>query len=54
MKFKGTIIITDPCYITSSHDDWRKCSYGDNMEAFGNKSLHNRIHIVWRLELHCV
>ena len=35
MKFKGTIIITDPCYITSSHDDWRKCSYGDNMEAFG-------------------
>lgn len=35
MKFKGTIIITDPCYITSSHDDWHKCSYGDNMEVFG-------------------
>lgn len=69
MKFKGTIIITDPCYIIKKcleenpypcpwdkehvdapnrgelikqynkwerlHDDWRKCDYGQNMEALG-------------------
>lgn len=69
MHFKGTIIITDPCYIVKkcteknphpfpwtkvniknhnvkemvkqytewedSHDDWRKCMYGSNMEALG-------------------
>ena len=69
MHFKGTIIITDPCYIVKkcteknphpfpwttvniknpnikemvkqynewedSHDDWRKCRYGTNMEALG-------------------
>ena len=69
MYFKGTIIITDPCYIVKkcteknphpfpwtevniknpnikemvkqynewedSHDDWRKCRYGTNMEALG-------------------
>ena len=26
MKFKGDIIITDPCYIIKK--DWRKCDYG--------------------------
>lgn len=31
MKFKGDIIITDPCYIIKK--DWRKCDYGDNMAA---------------------
>lgn len=40
MKFKGTIIITDLCYIirdgyTNVNDDWRKCEYGQNMEALG-------------------
>ena len=69
MYFKGTIIITDPCYIVKkcteknphpfpwtevniknpnikemvkqynewedSHDDWKKCRYGTNMEALG-------------------
>ena len=69
MYFKGTIVITDPCYIVKkcteknphpfpwttvniknpnikemvkqynewedSHDDWRKCKYGTNMEALG-------------------
>ena len=69
MYFKGTIIITDPCYIVKkcteknphpfpwttvniknpnikemikqytewedSHDDWRKCRYGTNMETLG-------------------
>lgn len=42
MKFKGTIIITDPCYIVKKctelediHDDWEKCECGRNMEALG-------------------
>ena len=44
MKFKGTIIITDPCYIMRAEhhgttpitdDDWRACNYGQNMEALG-------------------
>lgn len=73
MKFKGDIIITDPCYIikheddyakelgltipvypkytgdmeaydkamreyrsfADRYDDWKKCDYGDNMEALG-------------------
>lgn len=30
MKFKGDIIITDPCYIIKDDSaDWRKCDYGD-------------------------
>lgn len=37
MKFKGTIIITDPCYVInkSKEDDWEKSNYGHNMEALG-------------------
>lgn len=36
MKFKGTIIITDPCYITKKDSDaWSKCEYEQNMEALG-------------------
>lgn len=36
MKFKGDIIITDPCYIIKKDsEDWRKCDYGDNMAALG-------------------
>ena len=44
MKFKGTIVITDPCYIMraehhcttpTTEDDWEVCSYGGNMEALG-------------------
>ena len=38
MKFKGDIIITDPCYIICKDDDWRKCGYGENMEALGIKN----------------
>lgn len=30
MKFNGTIIITDPCYIVK-YNDWDKCDCGDNM-----------------------
>ena len=44
MKFKGTIIITDPCYIMRAkhhgttpitEDDWRACDCGQNMEVLG-------------------
>lgn len=40
MKFKGTIIITDPCYIinhygTNNYDDWKKCKYGRTMKVLG-------------------
>lgn len=39
MKFKGTIIITDPCYVikdkNNEQDDWRKCEYGECMEDLG-------------------
>lgn len=44
MKFKGTIVITDPCYIMRAEhhgttpitkDDWDACCYGSNMEALG-------------------
>ena len=46
MKFKGTIIITDPCYIMRAEhhgttpitkDDWRACDCGQNMEVLGIK-----------------
>ena len=37
MTFKGTIIITDPCYIMRADDsnDWDNCDYGRNMKALG-------------------
>lgn len=44
MKFKGDIIIIDPCYIIRAEhhgtkpitdDDWEACGYGDNMEVLG-------------------
>lgn len=34
MKFKGNIIITDPCYIVKD-SDWEKCDCGNNMEVLG-------------------
>ena len=46
MKFKGTIIITDPCYIMRAKhhgttpitkDDWVACDCGRNMEVLGIK-----------------
>jgi len=46
MKFKGDIIITDPCYImrrdtsgNGNRDDWDICGYGDNMQALGIKTF---------------
>lgn len=35
MEFNGDILITDPCYITKTHDDWLTCDCGSNMEKFG-------------------
>lgn len=44
MRFDGTIIITDPCYVVRAkhhgtkpitEDDWKSCKYGENMEALG-------------------
>jgi hypothetical protein len=41
MKFKGSIIITDPCYIIKEGDnnDWDKCEHGSNMQAIGIKTF---------------
>lgn len=37
MKFKGTIVITDPCYLDNglSLDLWEKSSYGEDLSVFG-------------------
>lgn len=42
MKFKGTIVITDPCYLDSDMPEsstaerwWDMVQYGDNLEATG-------------------
>lgn len=41
MKFKGTIVITDPCYLDNGllqapiKDWWEKSNYGQDMEQFG-------------------
>lgn len=48
MKFKGDIIITDPCYIMRKDEngngrgDWDKCDYGDNMGALGINNFLTR------------
>ena len=36
MKFKGDIVITDPCYIIEDDNDsdWDKCMYGGRMEGY--------------------
>lgn len=36
MKFKGDIIITDPCYIIKkdSDDDWSKCGWGECTRSY--------------------
>lgn len=34
MKFKGDILITDPCYIVKK-GDWTNCDYGHLMEELG-------------------
>lgn len=38
MKFKGDIIITNPCYIIRKNsNDWDKCNFGDNIKVLGIK-----------------
>lgn len=47
MRFKGDIIITDPCYICKESEyrdnnisDWELCNYGEDMEVLGIKKLY--------------
>lgn len=57
MKFKGTIVITDPCYVMRDQqgapqltkDDWDACDYGSNMEVLGitNYITENTIYGDW-------
>jgi hypothetical protein len=37
MRFKGNIIITDPCYIINDEndDDWELCDYGRDLDQLG-------------------
>jgi len=35
MRFDGTLLITDPCYIVKSDADWQKCAWGADMGALG-------------------
>jgi hypothetical protein len=43
MKFKGDVLITDPCYLIResnqlTKDDWESCEYGLNMEVLDFKN----------------
>ena len=41
MKFKGTIVITDPCYLIHgmseeiNHQLWYESGYGEDLSVFG-------------------
>lgn len=35
MKFKGDIIIIDPCNVVRSDEDWQLCKWGADMAALG-------------------
>lgn len=36
MKFKGTIVITDPCYLMKDNtEDWEKSGYGQDLSVIG-------------------
>ena len=39
MKFHGDLIITDPAFVAKDAEDWKKCAYGDRMEALGLKTV---------------
>ena len=39
-----TIIITDPCYICKTDEDWDKCEYGDKMEML--EHITNMNHLI--------
>lgn len=52
ISLKGTIVITDPCYLISDdteEDDWAKCEYGNNMEVLGIKNYicHDTLYGDW-------
>lgn len=34
MKFKGDIVITDPCYVVND-EDWEFSEYGDRVDKLG-------------------
>lgn len=38
MKFKGDIIITDPCYVAKNSEDWKMSGYSSHMEILGIKN----------------
>lgn len=38
MLFHGSIIITDPCYIIKSDDDWQDSEFGTQLSGFGFSS----------------
>lgn len=35
MNFKGTIIITDPCYLIPNDADYEKTNYGEQLDKLG-------------------
>ena len=35
MRFEGDIIITDPCYIMKSDNDWHESEFGEDLAAIG-------------------
>lgn len=41
MRFKGDIIITDPCYIVKE-ENWEKSDFGENMDVIGFTSWLSR------------
>lgn len=47
-KFKGTIIITDPCYIIKD-DDWKRSGYGEFFDKLGINTFlsHETIYGDW-------
>lgn len=42
MKFKGDIIITDPCYIMKCDEDWDECWCGDRLSNLGIENFMSR------------
>lgn len=39
VKFCGDLIITDPAYVVKDAEDWKRCGYGDHMDALGIKTF---------------
>jgi len=43
MRFHGDLIITDPAFVAKDAEDWKKCSYGDDMGALGFKTWRSAL-----------